>query len=339
MTSPLQPAASRSLPMATAAAWQSIASHVLVFEVPGTDEERTRLAQIFDKLQAVGLRINIVTTPSGRRQAALISAGPARLEQEAVRRKISMRLKEEGPGGLPLFTDFIASAKGEFELKAGELFSPMEKQRLVCCVAEGAEFRGGAELDLDGLVADKVFLASMPLHTAERAALWASWSGIRLWPSGWPHGWPNRDAYAQHANQWPLPASPVPRRILPDLGLLQQPVHAIKAYFGSKIAFYFAWAETYTCWLLCVVFVAVPLEVVRAAGDDSTDAYVRVACTPPLPGLEPSALNTASRPTRSGVLSPNSSRWKLSEALRRCDGSSPKLSEAPRRCGESPPKV
>ena len=113
------------------------------------------------------------------------------MEQDAVLRKISLRLKEEGPGGVPLFTDFLPSAKAQFELKRGELFSPMEKQRLVCCIAEGAKFRGGAELDFDGIVADKVLLASMPLHTAERDALWASWSGVRLLPNGWPHGWPN----------------------------------------------------------------------------------------------------------------------------------------------------
>eukprot|EP00966_Prymnesium_polylepis_P295140 6815986-Prymnesium_polylepis.1 len=62
------------------------------------------------------------------------------------------------------------------------------------------------------------------------------------------------------------------------MGLLQQPIHAIRAYFGSKIAFYFAWAETYTCWLLWTLLLMLPTEVARKAIEDpAVDAYLQVA--------------------------------------------------------------
>ena len=60
---------------------------------------------------------------------------------------------------------------------------------------------------------------------------------------------------AEAAGNWPLPEYPQKRRWLPDLALVQQPIHALKAYFGSKIAFYFAWIEMYTMWLLSLVWI------------------------------------------------------------------------------------
>ena len=133
-------------------------------------------------------------------------------------------------------------------------------------------------MDLDGLVAEGIFTASMSLHTAERDAVWAAWAGLRFWPDGWPHGWPLADEFAAHKDKWPLTIKPTPRRALPDMGLLQQPIHAIRAYFGSKIAFYFAWAETYTCWLLWTILLMLPTEVCRRAIEDpAVDAYLQVA--------------------------------------------------------------
>ena len=140
-------------------------------------------------------------------------------------------------------------------LKNGRLFSPLERQRLLGAMAEGAQFRGGAELDFDKMIEEKVLLAAFPLHTPERLALTAAWLGLRLGGGGWPHGWPYRATYAEAAGKWPLPeeAHREPRRMFPDLAVAQQPLDAIRSYFGAKVAFYFAWAETYTLWLFCIM--------------------------------------------------------------------------------------
>ena len=63
---------------------------------------------------------------------------------------------------------------------------------------------------------------------------------------------------------------------IPQSTLQHRVRHAVRAYFGSKIAFYFAWAETYTCWLICIVLCVLPLELFRAAVDDPTvDVYLQ----------------------------------------------------------------
>ncbi|KAL1528084.1 hypothetical protein AB1Y20_009450 [Prymnesium parvum] len=266
---------------------QRIADHALVFEVRCSDAAKARREAAFKQLVAAGIRITLVTTPSGQRQAALLTASQERLEEEAERRKVSLRLNCEDV----LFADFDRRTKNEFALKNGELFSPMERQQLIVGIAEGAKFRGGAELDLADLVSNGTLLASMALHSDEREILWTAWFGLRLWPWGWPYGWPKTAEYAKHLNDWPINLQPTKPRFLPDLGLLQQPIHAVKAYFGSKIAFYFAWAETYTCWLLCVVMITVPLELIRAGSTDGqTDAVVRLLyCT--LVGVTATFLN------------------------------------------------
>jgi len=94
---------------------------------------------------------------------------------------------------------------------------------------ENPEWRGGAELDLDGLVDDGVLVSYLPLHTDERQRLIADWTKIRIYP------WSNR-------------------RALPDLGLLQQPIHEVQDYFGESIAFYFAWLEHYSNALLFMMW-------------------------------------------------------------------------------------
>lgn len=201
------------------------------------------------------------------------------------------------------YVDFTVEKRDRFAMKTGQLFSPLERQHVVHSIAEGSKVcahllarcvphhlpcrrhypltvsqsTGGAELDLDALVAEDVFKASMALHSAERGAVWAAWGGLQLWPNGWPFGWPYERKLRKSSTQWPLTIKPARRRLLPDVGLVQQPVHAIAAYFGPKVAFYFAWAEMYTCWLLCLVLLLVPLEVCRLVMSDPTvDAYFLV---------------------------------------------------------------
>jgi len=122
-----------------------------------------------------------------------------------------------------------------------------------------------------------VFVMSMALHSKEHPIVWAAWAGLQLWPYRWPYGWPYETEFNKNKDHWPLTIKHTATRMLPDFGLIQQPLHAIQAYLGTKVAFYFAWAEKYTCWLLCLVIVLIPLEIGQLVTDDRvTDAYILV---------------------------------------------------------------
>jgi len=41
---------------------------------------------------------------------------------------------------------------------------------------------------------------------------------------------------------------------------VQQPLDAIRSYFGAKLAFYHAWIEAYTCWLLLLMWGAAAVQ-------------------------------------------------------------------------------
>ena len=181
------------------------------------------------KLLGAGLRLFRRRSSDGK-MVVLLTASQERLESEAELRRISLRRAQTAgeSGARPSFDNFTVAQKEEFELKNDELFSPLERQRLVLDICEGAEFRGGAELDLDALVIEDIFCTYMPLHSSERESIWASWGGLRLACGGWPHGAPYRQAYAAAAGRWPLVESAGQPRCFPDLGLTEQPIHAVK---------------------------------------------------------------------------------------------------------------
>lgn len=85
--------------------------------------------------------------------------------------------------------------------------------------------------------------------------------------SEWPHGWPYRAEYAAAKGKWPLRRDDnrERRRLLPDLALLQQPLDGVRSYFGAQIAFFFAWSESYSMWLLCTMWAGVLSFIVGAA--------------------------------------------------------------------------
>lgn len=239
---------------------------VLVYdndEIEEHPEKRATIDDALKRLDKAGLKCVQEKSPTGLRTYVLLTAKTQqRLEDEAEKRTISMKLKpqkDDPPGTPPKSTEFVRHARDKYQRKNGRLFSPLERQRLVCTICEGSQFRGCAELDLDELVEHGVLVAALALHSAEREALESAWLGVRLWPNGWPTGWPYKTAYKAAAGRWPLRRDDnrQPRRIFPDLGLAQQPLDAIRSYLGSKIAFYFAWAEMYTVWLLVAMWLGV----------------------------------------------------------------------------------
>ena len=252
---------------------------VMVLDDEMAPETAQEIDQALTKLEDADVRVVMRDSPSTGHVMVLLTAfDQDRLESEAEKRKVSMKLAPTAADfkQRPKAQDFQRVLRLKFALKNGGLFSPLERQRLMCAIAEGAHFRGGAQLDLDDMVGRGVMRACFPLHTAERKAVAAAWLGIRLGVSnGWPNGWPYEESYAAAAGRWPLRRDDnrEPRRIFPDLGMSQQPLDAIRSYFGAKIAFYFAWAEAYTLWLLTLMWPAICLQFVGLTAGHSKAAY------------------------------------------------------------------
>lgn len=254
----------------------------LVFVCEASVVKNEKLVDVCQRLKQAGVRIKRIKSPSGKRIFMLLTAvSLGRMEQEADRRRMAMKLAphpNDRVGSRPKGAAFVRAFRAKFMLKGNRLFSPMERQRIMMNIAEGAQFRGCAEIDIDELIDEKLLLGAFALHTAERSALAAAWLGVRtgIGKTQWPHGWPYAGEYATAEGKWPLrhSKSRETRRILPDLGLIQQPVDAIRSYFGSQIAFYFAWVETYTCWLLSVMWVGVVGWLGSVAGGDELDSII-----------------------------------------------------------------
>lgn len=261
------------------AAWAAIAEageradFVLVYNTRAHEKDakkREELDEAIVKLEHAGLRAVKVASPTGLRTFVLITAqSRERYEEEAERRQFAMllaRQPDDPDGARPKAILFKRVLQDKFARKDGALFSPLERQRLAVTIIQGSSFRGGAELDLDELVEKKVLRAAFQLHTDERDALASAWMGVRTSCGQWPHGWPYAKQYKACSGKWPLRRDDnrEKRRVLPDLAIAQQPLDAIRSYFGSKIAFYFAWAETYTLWLFVSMWYGAEAHTVHA---------------------------------------------------------------------------
>ena len=225
--------------------------------------KRTR-TDVLLALKRVGLRVVKHRTRDDKKMLLKVTAPLALLEEEAERTKMEMRLKPEfndpDRPDVSTYADYEIVRKHEFALKSGRLFSSLERQRLVYSKMEAAKDQGGAELDIDRLIAEKAFANCFPLHSEERDELlteWCSLLGFRIWPC-------TKDGKR--------------RRLWPDLGLMQQPIEDVRDYFGEKIAFYFAWLEHYTQMLLWLMWASIIMEIIEASNQTAAAVMVPLYC-------------------------------------------------------------
>ena len=200
------------------------------------DRSRQRDDQLA-KMSRAGLRLTFQPTKDGKSTLVKITAPLARLEAEAERLGLEMKLRSADEAAVYspraiAYADFCRSERDNFALKSGRLFSPRERQILIYSIIEAATWRGGAQLDLEDLAQQHLLSAHFPPHSFEVSSLHDEWVKVRCWP------------FAQ-------------RRLLPDLGLVQQPLSAVRDYYGEKIAFYFAWLEHYSCWLIILMWASI----------------------------------------------------------------------------------
>jgi len=220
---------------ATAAAAGLEADLVLIHPSGTSGTLAAGLDELIQSLKRIGLQ-PVAAKGTGSRLLLMITAPLERLEREAERLEMDMLLLDEAKSetdhqrGQPAYRGFTRRRREQFALKQGRLFSSLERQRLIFSMVEATADRGGAELNLDELVRKGVLTAYLPLHDAkERRSLHRGFAlqSIRIWP-------------------WRGGVLRTRRRLFPDLGLCQMPLHRVRDYYGEKIAFYFGWLDLTT---------------------------------------------------------------------------------------------
>eukprot|EP00644_Phytophthora_capsici_P004735 jgi/Phyca11/546038/estExt2_Genewise1Plus.C_PHYCAscaffold_190551 len=116
-------------------------------------------------------------------------------------------------------------------------FLDSEKQSIVHALLTASETDGGAGLNESCPVAARHVVQMYPLHKQDLASLKTRW--VTFWRASL------LSSKHQHT---PTPSSKT--KCLFFRSILQQPLDDVAQYFGESVAFYFAWMEMYTRWLV-----------------------------------------------------------------------------------------
>ena len=164
-------------------------------------------AELMIKLGQAGLTTVLSRSLDGKSMYLKVWATHTRLVQEATRQEMEMRVDDKkvdskniameedgflertiealglnklseflfGKDETPrVYRDFDPEEADDFMRKNGRLFGSLERQRLIYAILEGAEDVGGAQQDLDGLVADKALSDFVWPHSSEKDDLWCA---------------------------------------------------------------------------------------------------------------------------------------------------------------------
>ena len=176
-------------------------------------------AYITQRLLDAGLTVKEDRLRLGGRVLLCVGASAARLEEEAEKMKLRLRVKGGG------WRKFDRSMRDHFvgSGDAADMFRSSERQLIIDHIIRTKQAEGGAGLDdkYASIIADR-----FPLH------MYARLQSLRPWLRYWQ---------LQGKSKSRLPAVTC---------LLSQPIDAISAYFGEGVAFYFAFLGFYTLWLL-----------------------------------------------------------------------------------------
>ena len=228
------------------------------------------LRAVVKRLRDAGLLVRRLKSINGNETLLKIRATQGRLEQEAERMKLSMRTRAGG------WKRFQVGNRDSFcgAGYAGVLFRSSDRQSIIRNIVKLPKQYDGAGLGPESPYAPAI-TAMFPLH------MYARLRGLR---NGWVKFWNpplqsrfiTKDADGRGAGgpggssggDGGKPKGCLSRCLRSTwnfslCGMLNQPLDAISEYFGENVAFYFAYLQFYTKWLIIPSIVGVGLFVLQ----------------------------------------------------------------------------
>eukprot|EP00735_Rhodelphis_limneticus_P011287 TRINITY_DN4372_c0_g1::TRINITY_DN4372_c0_g1_i1::g.21188::m.21188 TRINITY_DN4372_c0_g1::TRINITY_DN4372_c0_g1_i1::g.21188 ORF type:complete len:745 (-),score=274.36,sp/Q14AT5/ANO7_MOUSE/28.48/9e-67,Anoctamin/PF04547.7/1.1e-130,DUF221/PF02714.10/0.0029,DUF221/PF02714.10/2.4e+03 TRINITY_DN4372_c0_g1_i1:308-2542(-) len=226
--------------------------YVMVFPNPDHEEYRNqgaeklkqRRLEVVAKLRAMGFLLNRFKSRDGDELFLMIGASDEMMEETAEELEILVPLIPERPGEDAGQAPFMRKSKHMFMNYSPDpsrfLFRSKDKLRIILHKLELSEELGGCGIDIDKYLRHDWMNAFFPLHTVERQWL------VDNWAMNWRDG-------------------------------PKQPLDAIRNYFGSKIALYFAFLGFYTRWLTQPAVVGLALSICQWAYGSYDENWVIIS--------------------------------------------------------------
>ncbi|RLN91184.1 hypothetical protein BBJ28_00004762 [Nothophytophthora sp. Chile5] len=203
----------------------------------GKVDSTSARAEITRRIQRTGLHVKRLLSLDGKQSLLKVRAPQRVLELGAER--LRLRKQRRFDQVWMVFSCELRASFADFDPVRGHVnFLDSEKQSIVHALLTAPETDGGAGLNECCPVTMRFVLQMYPLHKQDLALLKARW--VTFWRS--PAAPKSPDASNSRA--------PSTTRCLLLRGVLQQPLDDVAQYFGERIAFYFAWMEMYTRWLV-----------------------------------------------------------------------------------------
>ena len=187
---------------------------------------RANSAVLIERLRGAGLEVRVDSLRLGGRILLRLSASADRLEEEAEKMKMKLRVRQGG------WRKFDRAIRDQFTGSGDsvDIFRTCERQVILDHIIRTKQADGGAGLNdqYASLIHDR-----FPLHMHARLL------SLQPWLSFW------------RLNSAPSTGciSALLARLQPLVRLFSQPLSAVSAYYGEAVAFYFAFLGFYTAWL------------------------------------------------------------------------------------------
>ncbi|KAE9351470.1 hypothetical protein PF008_g5918 [Phytophthora fragariae] len=206
-------------------------------EVTATLKPSARIddrAAIISRIRRTGLHVRRLLSMDGKQSLLKVRAPQRVLELGAER----LRLRKRVDKVWMTFSCELRASFADFD-KARDCinFLDSEKQSIVHALLTASEIDGGAGLNESCPVAARHVVQMYPLHKQDLALLKTRW--VTFWRASLLSANHQHDQAQKHNS-----------RCLVLRNVLHQPLDDVAQYFGEQVAFYFAWMEMYTRWLV-----------------------------------------------------------------------------------------
>lgn len=204
---------------------------------------------IVQRIQRTGLQVKRLLSLDGKQTLLKVKAPPLVLERGAERMRMRKLRRFDR-----IWMEFSRELRATFEDFDGRdvRFIDSEKQSIVhwLLTAPGDDFSGGSRDGLSGgaglnetcTLRAKYVVKMYPLHKHDLGVLRAHW--VTYWRRSPVLNADESEAGASSSKADQYACGRLVRHAL------EQPIDQVAQYFGEKVAFYFAWTEMYTRWLV-----------------------------------------------------------------------------------------